>query len=194
MPAPANKFGRRPGRGIRPWLLLPKVLCVAVYLGSLASTLAIWLPTDFTPPLSEPVLTTVRHASLLIRFVAVPALLLAIAFGVGLLLQHPREFLRMRWLRLKLALVVVTIPAAHLYLSTRLTLLRADDAQAAIHARRFALGLGATLAASAAIVVLARLKPRLGQPYLPPAKPPPPPPPTSSSRPSPTCPSGTRPG
>lgn len=43
-----NRYGRRGGRGVRPWILLPKVLCVSVYLGTLASIIAILAATDFT--------------------------------------------------------------------------------------------------------------------------------------------------
>lgn len=165
MAAYVNQFGRKWGRGVRPWLLTPKVLMVGCYLGTLVASLVIWVATEFASPLSGEARAAVDHVSVLARYVAVPAFLLAIAFGVGLFLQHPREFWRMRWVRVKLAALAVLIPAAHLFLSSRLALVREGGAEAPFHARSFAVGLGVTAVASAAVIAIARLKPRLGQDY-----------------------------
>jgi uncharacterized membrane protein len=164
----SNQHGRRPTRGIRPWLLIPKVMCVALFLGSLAAANFIWFTSRWTEldAADGHRLWTVNLIGSMMRFLTVPALLLAIGFGFALLLQHPRTFLRLRWLQLKLACVLVAIPASHFFLSSRLALLRAaaetahDDRAAAV---QFGCGLAISCIAFAGIVVLARLKPRLAQ-------------------------------
>ncbi len=67
-----NQFGRKGGRGLRPWLLLPKMLAVGLYLGGLAAaTLLRWArPED------------VETTHLLFRRLILPALWLALIFGV----------------------------------------------------------------------------------------------------------------
>lgn len=81
--------------------------------------------------------------------------------GVALLMQHPRQFLRLRWLMVKLIALAGLIPAAHLWSSTRLHLLRLGAGPDV--ARQFFWGLVVIFIASSGIVILARLKPRLGQ-------------------------------
>jgi len=164
----ANRFGRRGGRGIRPWLLVPKVIAVCIYIGSLASATAIWLASDFPAlaPNDPHRLWVMNLVGRLVMYLVVPALLAAMAFGVALFLQHPRQFIRMRWLIVKLISLAILIPSAHAACSSRLAILRrafeqstADDAAA----WQLAAGLLITLAASIWIVILGRLKPRLGQ-------------------------------
>lgn len=169
MPDPLpNLHGRKPGRGIRPWILLPKVLFVAFYLGGLAATLVVWLYSNFASlPLADPRrLWTLNLVGALIEFFVVPALLGALLTGLLLLLQHPRQFLRMRWLIVKLVALALLIPSAHLYLSSRLALLRHDalhQTANSVSPSQVTCGLALVLAASSAIVILGRLKPRLGQ-------------------------------
>jgi hypothetical protein len=164
--SPVNRFGRKGGRGIRPWLLIPKVIAVMIYIGGLTAALGLWIGSDFSSfDLSDPrrklVLDQVGH---LMVFLVVPALLAAMGFGVALLLQHPAQFLRMRWLQVKLIGLVILIPLAHLFCRSRMVALRqATDAatnQALAHQLRW--GLGLTLAGSIVVVILGRLKPRLG--------------------------------
>jgi uncharacterized membrane protein len=166
-PPPINRYGRKAGRGIRPWLLLPKVVAVAIYLGGLAAVLGIWLISDFTSlDLADPRRAmALRLTSRLIIFIVVPALLLAMVLGVGLLLQFPRLMLRMRWLQVKLISLAILIPSTHLVCSSRLHLIRqATDQATSDHlARQFAWGMCLALAGSLWVVVLARLKPQLGQ-------------------------------
>lgn len=166
--SPTNRFGRRGGRGIRPWLLIPKVIAVAIYVGTLTAACAIWLAGDFNSlDKSDPQrMWMINLMRLLFVYVAVPALLLAIALGVALLMQMPRVLIRLRWLQVKLVLLAVLVPAAHLFISSRLKLLR--DALDAGHAndaaaRQFGIGLIATLIGTILVVILGRLKPRLGQ-------------------------------
>lgn len=163
-----NRYGRRPGRGWRPWLLLPKVMAVQLYIGGLAAAITVWFGSGFSGlDKADPQrLWTINVVSRLMVWLVVPALLLALALGAGLFLQHPRQFIRMRWLLVKLASLAVLIPSAHLFLSSRLALLReafmhqATDDRAA---SQFGWGLVAVLIGSLWVVVLGRLKPRLGQ-------------------------------
>src|SRR5580765_4569297 len=78
-----NRYGRKGGRGIRPWLLIPKIIAVIVYVGGLAS--------DFTSlDLADPRRQLVLHqVSRLMVFLVVPALLLALVMGFALLMQFP---------------------------------------------------------------------------------------------------------
>jgi uncharacterized membrane protein len=162
-----NIHGRKAGRGIRPWLLLPKVIAVGLYLGALASTLVVWfssdyLATDAGDPQRLAVLQTIRRLMLVL---AVPALLTAMGFGVALLLQHPRQLLRLRWVRVKLATLAVLVPTAHWFLSSRLAMLREayPAEQAPPAAQQLTWGLVLTLITSVSVIILGRLKPRLGQ-------------------------------
>jgi hypothetical protein len=162
-----NKFGRKPGRGIRPWMLLPKIVAIAVYIGGLASVLAIWLFSDIAAlPLADPrrqfILDLV--GSLMVRLV-VPALLLAMLLGAGLFLQYPRHFLLIRWWQTKMVLLAIVIPTSHFFCRWQFLILRHTDQQAtsALAARRLAWGLAFALVGSILVVSLGRLKPRLGQ-------------------------------
>lgn len=163
-----NQFGRKSGRGIRPWLLLPKVIAIGLCLGGLAAALVLWLASGFEGlPANDPRrLDLIGQMRTLMLCLIVPALLAAIIFGVLLLLQHPRAFVRMRWLIVKLASIAVVVAGGHVFVSSRLRLLR-DGYHAGIAdpsaARQFALGLAAVLAGSVWITILGRLKPRLGQ-------------------------------
>lgn len=163
-----NRFGRKPGRGLRPWLLLPKTVAVCLYIGGLAAALVHWLTSGFMSldaidPRRQMIVDQIGR---LFVFLVVPALILTLGFGAALLLQHPRVFIRMRWLIVKLLILANTIPAGHLFLSSRLSMLREasaarvpDDAVA----WQFTCGLAAVLGLSILVAVLGRLKPRLGQ-------------------------------
>jgi hypothetical protein len=163
-----NRFGRRGGRGWRPWILLPKVIAVGLSVGSLAAVLLVWFGSDFSSldkadPRRLWVLGTI---GLLVRVLVVPSLLLAVIFGVVLFLQHPRQFIRMRWLVVKLATLAVLLPGAHFFLYWRAVLLRdaaarqvADNAAAT----QFGWGFVIVLIVLVWVVSLGRLKPRLGQ-------------------------------
>lgn len=163
-----NRFGRKPGRGLRPWLLLPKLICVGLYLGSLAGVLVLILPGGFSalPADDAQRIWTIENISNLVVYLTIPALVGALLLGAGLFGQHPRVFIRMRWVRVKLFLLAVLIPSAHLASSSRLARLREEyhlgiaDSSAA---KQFAWLMALALAGSILIVVLGRLKPRLGQ-------------------------------
>lgn len=163
-----NRHRRKAGRGVRPWLLLPKVIAVAICLGGWTATLAVcFLALGKAKATGEGVsddLLAVMHV--LIVYITVPALLAAIVFGLLLFLQHPRSFLRMRWLWVKLVILAVGVPTAHLLMYHRFQAVRleAESTTAQWSAlRHFTLGLAWVLAGTIVVVLLGRLKPRLGQ-------------------------------
>jgi uncharacterized membrane protein len=165
---PTNMYGRRGGRGVRPWLLVPKVVAIALYVGGLAAVTFIWVGSRYNAMAPDDarrqwVLNLVGR---MMVFFVVPALLIAMVLGVLLLLQHPRVYLRMRWLRVKLLLLLIVIPFGHFWCRTQTLKLR--DAGTSIEARnvaasRLSMGLIGTLIGSIGVVVIGRSRPRLGQ-------------------------------
>ena len=153
---------------IRAALLAAKVLAVGAYFGSLSTVTALWYRA--APALSGARPITRLHLlellSWLIRFLMVPSLLLASITGVLLVMQSPSRFVRMRWWRLKVSAIVVGVPAAHFYMSSRLELAR-DAAQAGLSDptlhRQFGVGLWVILAVTVAVVLLGRFKPNIGR-------------------------------
>ena len=165
-----NRFGRKPGRGIRPWLLLPKVIAICIYVGGLASVLGMLIASGFasmdvSDARRELVLNVVSR---LMVFLVVPALLIAMMMGIALFCQHPKEFSRMRWWRLKMLLLFVVIPTSHFFCRSRFTLLRdaSDRIVSTSLAHQLMWGLAGALAGSVLIFILGRIKPRLGTPTL----------------------------
>lgn len=150
-----NQYGRTWGRGIRPWILIPKYLAVSLLLGGLASVLVLALCSSGQGTANQDQARQLIRT--LFRFLIIPATISSILLGIFLLLQHPRPFLRMRWLILKLILVALITPLSHALLSR------------AIHHQ---IGMGPFLKYPACaltgfvlISILGRLKPRLGQAY-----------------------------
>lgn len=164
-----NIHGRRGTRGIRPWLIAPKLLAVALYLGGLMAAAVVWLTGNWEQmDLADPArLALVQTVGRLFRLLIVPAVLVTIAFGVALLLlQSPRILLRLRWLQVKLLMLLLTLPAAHLFMSSRLELLRRaahEQRQDLAAAGQLTVGFVVVLVISAGIVVIARIKPNLRQ-------------------------------
>jgi len=162
-----NVHGRRAGRGIRPWLLVPKSLAVGIFLGTLVTTSGIWFttqtPTNPTQPVPQLV---IEQVSFIFRFLTVPALITAMAFGVMLFLQHPAVFSRLRWWQTKIITLAIGVPAAHFFMSSRLAALRhaattGTPNSSAEH--QLTLGLLVIVAVTVWLIVLGRLKPQLGQ-------------------------------
>lgn len=166
----ANVHGRKPGRGLRPWLLVPKVAAVGVLIGSLAASVVI---AQFVAArMAAGVETTLPMWSVdLLRAVfvqlVVPATAAAIVLGVGLLLMHgPRLMLRQRWLQVKLTLLAVAAPVGHGTMVALLEHVR-DAAEAGstdtatLH--RFSIMASLVLAGVIVLTALGRHKPRLGQ-------------------------------
>jgi uncharacterized membrane protein len=166
--AVSNVYGRRGGRGVRPWLLVPKVVAIALYVGGLAAVAFIWVGSNYNamPPDDPRRQWLLNLVGRMMVFFVVPALLLAVVLGVLLLLQHPRVYLRMRWLRVKLLVLLIVIPFGHFWCRTQTLKLR--DPATSIEARRAAasrlsVGLIGTLIGSIGAVVIGRARPRLGQ-------------------------------
>ena len=164
-----NIHGRRPGRGVRPWLLVPKIVGAAVLLGGLVSLLVLVFARSQPTDASD----WARHADLIRRAftqVIVPALIATLLIGLLLALAHPGIFLRMRWLQAKLATMAVFVPTLHFYMSRRSVALghaitRDDFATAEALREQLFRGTVAAVAFVLIVIVLGRLKPRLGQHY-----------------------------
>lgn len=161
-----NIHGRRPGRGIRPWLLIPKVLAVAALFGGFLSAAVILHTSDpETPEQWTQLIETISH---LFTRLIVPAVLCVIVFGLALLLQHPRVFLTRRWVQVKLLLLLIALPPLHL--TARGLLGQARQALENGQLDRttefmgwFTLTVDFAVVAVAVVVFLGRYKPRLGQ-------------------------------
>lgn len=148
---------------MRPWLLIPKVICAGVALGSAVSALVLWWRHG--EAMAPPDLRVTDDLHLLLGHVLAPALAIVVLLGVGLWLQHPRVFLRQRWLQAKLGVAILALPALHLMTSCEVASRRA--AGVAWSAERVQSPLGGLLGAAALVlallIVLGRLKPRLGR-------------------------------
>jgi len=166
--------GRHPGRGIRPWLLIPKVLAVAALFGGfLSASVILHTSNPKTPEQWTQLIETVSH--LFIRLI-VPAVLSVIVLGLALLLQHPRVFLMRRWVQVKLLLLLVALPPLHLTARGLLhqARLALEDGQLDRTAQllgRFTLAVDIAVVAVAVVVFIGRHKPRLGQHPKPPSPP-----------------------
>lgn len=143
-----NKHGRKGGRGIRPWLLMPKVLAVGCVVGGLMAMLVIAL-SDLD--VGGEVLR------LILKSVVGPGVLVAMVCGVGLFAQHAVVFWRMRWLRVKFVVVMCLLGSL---------LLLWDKVGGGIGGGAGMIGLRMNLLVSiglvVVLVVLGRMKPRLG--------------------------------
>jgi hypothetical protein len=149
---------------------LPKVICVGLYLGGLAAVCVVWftggiMALDKADPQRIAILDQVRA---IVLWLMVPALSAAIVLGLILFLQHPRQFIRMRWMQLKLISAAVVVPMAHWFLASRSLMMREAFGHGLVNdtaAQQFSIGLVLALLGSIWIVILGRLKPRLGQNY-----------------------------
>ena len=147
---------RRGGRGLRPWILMPKVICVCVALGSLVTGVALWL-TEPSPGSAG--LMEIEHR--IFSQIMVPAILGAIFFGLLLFLQHPRVFFRLRWLQIKLVVVAIFLPVVHVWVSSQLLKLSNLDTKG--NNATFVTWLYIAVITLLLLIVLGRQKPRLGQ-------------------------------
>lgn len=165
-PAFPNIHGRRPTRGLRPWLLVPKVIAVAAYLGGCVSLAvlcrqALHHHQARSRPLPD---TTIHLIDALVRYVIDPAAILVTALGLLLLLQHPREFLRQRWLQVKLASLLLAAPAGKVFLEWRLANVRSEEGRWKLtYLSNLEDTVWGLIVLAAWVIVLGRLKPRFGQ-------------------------------
>lgn len=166
-----NVHGRKWGRGIRPYLLLPKYVCVSIFLGGLVTTLihSTFMPAPATP---EAWRAWSERFTFAYTRVIVPALLGAMTMGVLLLTTHLRAFIRMRWFQAKLALVALGVPTLHFLMRARSSALRThltqpipDPEQTASLAAGLRTGTALVIAWALILIFLGRIKPRLGQDY-----------------------------
>jgi hypothetical protein len=166
-----NVHGRRPGRGLRPYLIVLKILSVAAFFGGLAAVVMGVLfgpePLDAAGWRADMVLVHRVYAGVII-----PGLLAALVFGTLLFVTIWQVMVRMRWFVTKMILIAVGVPALHIYMRSRsvameaLLALPSPDLQQAsdLRAEMIAGTMLAMLLAVAAII-LGRVKPRLGQDY-----------------------------
>ncbi len=154
---------RRQTRGLRPWFLIPKVFSIAVYFGTIACTLALWLrgpqPTA-APDAYRQLLAQVRF---LVYCISWPALGLVIVLGMALFLQCPRAFVRMRWMQVKLFTIFVLLPAAQFYIAWALGHVTTNINSEKVAGWPLTLALCLALVVAGFLIVLGRHKPRLGQ-------------------------------
>ncbi len=161
-----NKHGRRPGRGIRPWLLIPKILSVGALFGGFLGAAVLLHASD--PQTHEQWSHIIATTSTLFLRLIVPAVMCVILFGVLLFWQHPKVFLKMRWFQVKVVLLILTLPALHL--TGRWLIHHAREAlaagkleQVAELMRHFTLTVDLAVLALVVVIVIGRHKPRLGQ-------------------------------
>jgi len=137
-----NIHGRKPGRGLRPWMLLPKYLCVSLIIGGLfAMALSGWADNG------QNRFDLMRS---IVNYQIFPASILATLLGIGLLLQHPRQLLAMPWLWAKLVILGISILLFHILLKPAIATSSADASLLAI----------ICCGGFALTAILARLKPR----------------------------------
>ncbi|MCP3903533.1 MAG: hypothetical protein GY715_07835 [Planctomycetes bacterium] len=159
---------RRRGRGARPLLIQIKVLGLIGFLGGLGSLVAIGVlgPDPADPAGWHQLRETMRAVFWPCLF---SGLMVTNAAGVVLWLRHPREFLRMRWFRVKAVLLAAALPLMHLLSRGRVT-----EFYAAIEAGsldvlpslrdRVTAAFAVALLVMLAIAAIGRIKPRLGEP------------------------------
>ncbi len=164
-----NIHGRQGGRGIRPLFLLPKLISLAVFVGGYVSAIVLWF--YFRGGYSGGQLWPVQAVSLVFRQVIIPSLISTLFFGLLLFLQHPKVFIKRRWLQVKLVVAAV-LPLLHLLARKNFETIKAGllDPQSAnspedveTACQRFSLCLVLGLSAALLLVILGRYKPRFGQ-------------------------------
>lgn len=171
-PTPQNIHGRKGGRGLRPYLILPKYVFVSIFLGGLVSLLVL----AFLRPMPQRIEEwqfRIKLVAISYVFVVVPGLLGGMIVGLILLFSHFRAFVRMRWLQLKLLLVAVCVPCLHFYMRGKATQLHAlldrnepgDLQQAPALWLDLRNGTLSAIMFALVVIFLGRIKPRLGQNY-----------------------------
>lgn len=163
-----NIFGRRWGRGSRPYLLVAKLLGVAAFLGGQMAILA-----ELARPMAADLIAWQNRSEFLERvypWVVLPGLFLAMASGFVLFISAWRAFIRMRWFVGKMLLFVAAGPILHLW--TRSRVMRIDAAgepmsleSAGMLSSELRWAALAGIVFGAGLLILGRVKPRLGQDY-----------------------------
>lgn len=169
--ATGNIHGRRAGRGIRPYLIVGKLLSVSLIIGGLASLCATqWLQPESNDAAGWA--QRVQAVHMAYSRVIIPGFAGALVFGALLASTMLPVLLRMRWFVVKLALLMVCVPTLHgltrSWLSaTRVALMQEppDLNVVADLDARLMWGTLAALLLAVAVMILGRIKPRLGQDY-----------------------------
>jgi len=161
-----NKHGRKGGRGIRHWLLIPKLVCISVTLGGFTAVEALIRSASLETPADWR--TLVDTVGRIFRFAIVPGVLGVLLFGALLWWQHPKVFWQQRWFKVKLAALVVALPALHLSARSTLEKVRHEIDGGSPEGPTglldfFALHVEVAIVALVAVIVLGRVKPRLGR-------------------------------
>jgi len=164
-----NVHGRKGGRGVRPWLLIPKVLCLAIFVGAYVAATVLWF--YYRLGYSDGAVWPVRAVSVVFRGVIIPSLIATLLFGLLLFAQHPKVFITRRWLQAKLVIAVALIGthtiARGTFQSIKAVVLEAswqgDTTEIEAKCARFSVCLILGLIGAVLLVILGRLKPRLGQ-------------------------------
>jgi len=163
-----NRYGRKGGRGVRPVLLMIKLVGVMAWFGALLATTVFCFVAAPTTRDDWAEMLDVIHVNMV--YVGVPGLIVALVAGALLLWHHGMVLWRMRWLKTKLAILAVAIPVLHLSLSSLLRSIRADllymepDGPGG-RWELFRIGLIVAIVVFLAVIMLGRIKPRLGQNY-----------------------------
>jgi hypothetical protein len=166
-----NIHGRRPGRGMRPYLIVLKILSVAVFFGGLVVVLIGVLlrpePLDGHGWRDELVLIHRIYVGVII-----PGLAAALVFGTLLFASIWRVMIRMRWFVTKMILIFFAVPALHVFMRSRslaveLSLAQPtpDLQQASVLRDQMVAGTALAIVFAIATIILGRVKPRLGQDY-----------------------------
>ena len=158
-----NKHGRKPGRGLRPWLLLPKLFGIATYFGGLVCALALLCTVNMNDAIERSLL--IHFLGNMFVFAIVPGLIVAMLMGALLLWHHGKPVWQMRWLRVKLTVVAVSTPLFHLLGRSLLhaAAQATDDAVSIAALERFRLLVLSAVVVTGVIIGMGRHKPRLGQ-------------------------------
>jgi uncharacterized membrane protein len=162
-----NIHGRRGTRGLRPWLLIPKIIAITWLLGGLTAVAVLIFTSEPHTPAAWADLE--RALSHLYHWMVIPGAILAVTCGILLLTHHGWGLmLRQRWLKVKLAIALLTITGLHLTSRALLLDIRRelvagepDGPTGLLNALGVVSVIG--LALLITVVVLGRIKPRLGQ-------------------------------
>jgi len=166
MSAYQNKHGRRPGRGLRPWLLIPKILSLCALLGGfLAAAVLLHASHPTTHAQWASLIATI---STIFTRLIVPAVFCVVLSGILLYFQHPKVFLKMRWFQVKVVLLILLLPPLHLtgrsLIHKARKALAVDDLDRVAELMQyFTITADLAILALVIVIVIGRLKPRLGQ-------------------------------
>jgi uncharacterized membrane protein len=165
-----NIYGRRAGRGARPYLIMLKLLFVSTFLGSLISFRMLWF-LQSSPSSSRQWTRLIEQTHHFFTYLVIPSAIGAIIIGLILLASLGRVMLKMRWFQVKMVLLIIGVPCLHGVMRSRITSLQNAivNSAPAPTAESLAnqLGLGAMAAIGFALILiwLGRVKPRLAQDY-----------------------------